>query len=113
LELCIITARGHWLDQKQYGETNGKGPEGERIFDAHPLPIHTKFGLWQNVQDVPHWPLGVTLIRYHYINFEWQNLADVLDSFVRVAKATLRSKAGVAAYLTGSPLYFSLNNVYV
>jgi hypothetical protein len=54
---------------------------------------------------VPIWPLGATLIQYCFINNEWQNLADVLDLFIRTAQAVLRTKEGAYAYLVGSPMY--------
>jgi hypothetical protein len=100
-ELQSITARGRWMGQKQYDETNGGDLNGQHMFDTCPMQVHNKLGYWQDVQDVPNWPLGVARIQHHYINYEWGNLADVLDSFVRIAKATLRTKAGVAAYFSG------------
>jgi hypothetical protein len=67
LELQSITARGHWMGQKQYDETSGKDTNGQHIFDTHPMQAHNKLGHWRDVQDVPNWPLGVTIIPLHQL----------------------------------------------
>jgi hypothetical protein len=93
------------MDQKACDDRNGLDSNGRRIFATQQLQVNNKLGGWREARTVPNWPLGVTIIQYHYINYEWKLLAEVLRSFVRIGKATLRTRAGAIAYLLGEAFY--------
>jgi hypothetical protein len=102
-----LASRGYWSEQKSFELSNGDDPSGVHVFDMRPTPVHNELGRRREIETVPEWPMGVTLLQYCAVENEWGDFAEVHDLFVSMAQAVLRTQEGVYAYLTGSPLYLN------
>jgi hypothetical protein len=101
-ELVAFRALDYLQDQIEFELTNGVNEEGEEEFVLQPMQVNNHMGEWDDVKDIPNWPMGcITRMSAFNNNSEWDRMGQIMIHIVNVAETILRTSAGVTAYLEG------------
>jgi hypothetical protein len=104
-DLIVLRALGYFDDQQEFELSQGISSEGEQEFAMQPVQINNPLGAWGDVTEIPNWPMGCIIVMSAFDNGDWGRMGETMLHILNVAKAVLRTRAGVTAYLKGEPLF--------
>jgi hypothetical protein len=104
-EMIALRALDYFTDQLEFELTDGENKDGVREFIMQPMVVNNHNGKWDEIVNVPNWPMGSVTIMSAFEGGEWIRMADAMIHLVAIAKTILRAREGAAAYFKGGALF--------